>query len=107
VEGVVEGWVGRIGADAEETERVPAAAEVVGVGEAGAGEHAALAVEDGEGDAPVEVEGSAAGVVSVEAELDGGTGLCGGWIGSGVEDDTVAEDSLEICGTGEDIGVGR
>jgi hypothetical protein len=60
VEGVVEGWVveggggegwvGRSGADAEEAERVPAAAEVVGVGEAGAGEETALAVEDGEGD---------------------------------------------------------
>ena len=46
----MEGWVGRSGADAEEAERVEAAAEVVGVGEACAGEHAALAVEDGEGD---------------------------------------------------------
>ena len=60
VEGVVEGrvvegggregWVGRWGADAEEAEWVPAAAEVVGVGEAGAGEETALTVEDGEGD---------------------------------------------------------
>jgi hypothetical protein len=45
--------------------------------------------------------------VSGEVEVDGGAGLCGGWIGNGVEDETVAEGFLEIGGTCEDIGFGR
>ena len=65
-----EGWVGRWGADAEEAERVPAAAEVVGVGEAGAGEETALAVEDGECD------DVGAGF---EVRREGGVALLRGW----------------------------